>query len=485
MAHLLTLEGDTEAVPNAQQFIDALANQLSGDVPEGFEPVEIHGDFHVTYETDDTLYGDAVIHSVLCQGPAGLNGELGKFSLKMKSPFKMKGFKMPKMPKFKGIKLGKIKMPFKMNLKKMADFGLKPLKALGKGYKGLAKGLSKFGSKVGDVLSQGASGLMDMASGMMPGMMPGGEQQAPEEEQGEAAPEEMMQEQYPQQYQQQQYYPQEQQSYMPYNEPAQEDPGAQMAQEFGPAWFDAADEMAGELGKKKSGKNKMLGVNLLAIASGNPELMRMAALANVSQAQRNQAAREKKRQQTQGLLKAGLSIGAGVLTGGAALPGMLPGLSGMLGSGGLGALTSALGPLGSSLGGITKTLGITGLKDFAGLMGPGGISQIASKLGSGGLGDLLSKLGPDAAKLATSEGAKRLVQSLSRSNNSQDLFNMLRSQLAPVTPPPPESATIENDQVTFSRPREMNVSGSVSASNGPILILAVGALVLLSKKGRS
>lgn len=491
MAHLLTLEGDAETFTDKDIFLNALAETLSGDVPDGYEPIEMHGDFEVTDETDDFLYGDAIVRHVVCQSTTpDLNGELGKFSLKMKSPFRFKGFKMPKISAFKGLKLGKIKMPFKANIKGLTKGISKNVKGftqgIAKNVKGFTKGFSKFGSKIGEALSQGAEGLMDMASQMMPGAEGGAmPEEAPPEE--EMMPDEMaMQEQALQEqalqeqalaYNAQDPYQQEQA--LPYG-----DPGVQMAQEFGPAWFDAADEMAGELGKKSSGKNRMLGVNLLALASGNPQIMKMAALANVSQAQRNQATRDRRRATTQGLLKTGLSLGAGVLTGGAALPALLPSLSGILGSGGLGALTSALGPLGSSLGGITKTLGINGLQDFAGLMGPGGISQIASKLGSGGLGSLLSQLGPEAAKLATSEGAKRLVSSLTRTSNSQDLLNMLRNQLAPVTPPPAEVATVTNDQVTFTRPRGEETPSSSSSNNTALLIGGAALVLVFAMKGK-
>lgn len=456
MAHLLTLEGDPEISSNSQEeLLDVLAETLAGDVPEGFEAIEIHGDFFVTDETEDELYGDAEISYVVVEGPSGLNGELGRFGLRLKSPFRFKGFRMPKMPSFKGLKLGKVKLPFKANIKGLQKSFKGNIKGLQKSAKSFSKGLSKGVSKFGEALSQGAEGLMDMASGMMPGAGAMPEEEMPPEE--EPVPE----------------------------EPYYEQPGAQdseamkMAEDYGPAWFDAADEMAGELGK--SSRNKMLGMNLLAMASGNPQIMKMAALANINQAQRNQATRNRRRQQTQALVKTGLSVGAGVLTGGVGT--LLPGLSGVLGSGGLGMLTQALGPMGSSLQQITQTLGVTGLQDFAGLMGPGGVSSILEKLGSGGLGDVLSRLGPDAAKLATSEGAKRLVQSLGRVQNSDQLFNTLRNALDPVPAPPPEIATVEQDRVTFTR-RDPVSSSDSGNNNTMMMVLLVGGGLLLARSGK-
>lgn len=262
-------------------------------------------------------------------------------------------------------------------------------------------------------------------------------------------------------------------------------PDVQDAAQYGEAWFDAADEMAGELGKKSS--NPMLAMNLMAIASGNPQLAQMAALANINQAQRNQVTRAKKRAQTQNLIKVGAAAGAAVFTGGTSLGalGAMPGLSGILGSQGMGVLSQALGPNGGAFDVITKTLGVNGLQDFAGLMGPGGVSQILSTLGSGGLGDILTKLGPNAAKLATRDGAKELVANLGKVNSPADLVRLLQNRLTNIPAPPPETATVDNaGNVTFAR-RDVTASASTSISTGTILAfgaLGLGAIALMGRR---
>lgn len=254
-------------------------------------------------------------------------------------------------------------------------------------------------------------------------------------------------------------------------------------------------DLAGDLGlslfNRRSGstqRRNMLAQNVLALATGNRDLIAAQALRNVSQAQSNQRRREQQRRTTRTLATAaGIAAGGAaiVLTGGAGLA-ALPALKG-LGAGALGIAKSALGSMGS-IAGLAKTIGVGGFNSLVSMVGQGGLQKISSVLGSGGFGQVLDALGPEARKLATPEGLQSLLGTLegrAPGTNPQDILAQLLPQLAPVPLPAEELAKVTKgadgaiQNIEFAPPERKDVTASVSAQPVDVLIIAGVAFVII------